>query len=63
MDFDGKEIGRVSDLPRTVGSISRGLERCKNLEVGKGRNLVIVEELHRQQPRLSTTGSLPREKT
>ena len=47
IDFDGKEIGRVSDLPRTVGSTKPGTRATVKIwRSGKEKNLtVIVEEL------------------
>ena len=47
IDFDGKEIGRVSDLPRTVGSTKPGTRATVKIwRSGTEKNLtVIVEEL------------------
>ena len=55
IDFDGKEIGRVSDLPRTVGSTKPGTRATVKIwRSGKEKNLtVIVEEL----PSTTTTAS------
>ena len=47
IDFDGKQIGRVSDLPRTVGSTKPGTKATVRIwRSGKEKKLtVIVEEL------------------